>query len=228
MGQDRLTNRNDKYLDVFDSSGNWRHHADYFVIAAVSEIDSFAVKSLHAAMVNEDESNPPSLLSPLSPSAQRRASKLIAKREFLHILVGEVVLEMARISFTMDVIPSLGAARRLVAFNHRAFQGKPMDSRVEKLVEREVEKGFRKYRDVSHIRAAIIYTLVRDGELASGENSFRELLGIARTFEQVVDKIAAKNQFSWSPLRIPREILCVNHVPFPKLSDQEIAAAKLG
>ena len=85
------------------------------------------------------------------------------------MLAGEVVLEIARLNVMTGKTPSLNAARRLVAFNHRQFQRKAKDSLMERSVLREVERGFAKYQNIAHIRAALHYILASDGEIEAGE-----------------------------------------------------------
>lgn len=195
------------------------------VFAAASHAAEFEIESLYREMVREDQENPASSSPALSQRALRRGQKELAKRESLHVLAGEVVLEIARLNVMTGKTPSLNAARRLVAFNHRQFQRKAKDSLMERSVLREVERGFAKYQNIAHIRAALHYILASDGEIEAGEYSFRRLLGIARTFEGIIDRIEATGPFSWMPLRIPPQIECVLNLHFAEMTAEELAAA---
>lgn len=222
----QLSNRNARQLRIFDAKGNWINRADLMVLAAASHSAEFEIESLYRAMVEEDVENPAVESSSLSPRALRRGQKEIARRGSLHILAGEVVLEIARLTTLTGRTPNLNSARRVVAFNHRQFQGKGMDSAVERRVLREVERGFTKFRNIAHIRAALHYVLLEDGQIGPGEDVFRRILGIARTFENMVDRIASNGTVAWSPLRIPRQIEPVSDFVFAPMTREEIAASK--
>lgn len=220
-----LFNQDNRQLRIFDADGNWIHRVDFMVIAASSHEDIFSRESLCREMVREESENPATATNSLSPKALRRGRKEVAKRGNLHVLASSVVLEVARLIMATNTIPSLNAALLIVAFNQRNFQGKAKDSKVEKSVLREVERGFMKYRNIAHIRAAIEYVLMEDGEIGHGEKKFRRILGIARHFEEILDRWAAVNCFQWSPLRIPPQIEIASNLYFVEMTSQEIAAA---
>jgi hypothetical protein len=212
-----------RYLRIYDVTGAWIDHPDFMILAALSQSQPASVEQIYASMVKEEKLNPPTTDGLLTDFAIVVKKKLIEKEVKQRAIAGEVVVELARLAAATGKPPSVNAARRLVAFNHhRHFRTSEPGS-----IEREVQRSFSAFRDTSHLQAAVVMEPSLVSELEGDMAKCCEFLGIARAFEDFIDHNVVSKAFEWSPLRIPTSIETLEHISFPPLSDQELAAAQL-
>ncbi|WP_050526210.1 hypothetical protein [Pseudorhodobacter aquimaris] len=214
----------ESYLRVFDANGAWIARPDFMIYAAMSESEKMSMEHIYASMLLEQQINPPNMDGNLTEFAQRLKKIVFESGMRQRVWAGEFVVELARLAAATGRPPTISAARRLVAFNHHQY----FRTGDTKNISREVERSFSKFRNVSHFHAVAVIEPSLLTELEGDVGKCLRFLGLARAFEGFMDSNVVSKAFNWSPLRVPVQIDRISAISFRALSQQELAAARMG
>jgi hypothetical protein len=156
--------------------------------------DEAVVIQIYEAMVRANKSEPT-----LNSFEQGLVNRHVRRDVRLRCFAGEVLLEMIRIAQATRQPPSQAQAVRLAAHNHyQAFRRSS-----PKGLEREVRRGFSKFRNTAHLQAAMVLAEPSVVEMENDEPATGRFLARARGFELFVDRNVAGAHLKWNPWRIP-------------------------
>jgi len=119
-----------RYLEIFDSNGDWIPRADYYVLATILEPELDSALHTHASMLLEDELRPSVWGNERTKFAQQLEDKfknksLSKKRE----IAGHVMFELVRIAAVTNKPPSLISAYHLAAHWYQTEYGHGVSDR---------------------------------------------------------------------------------------------------
>lgn len=214
MPQEKL-----RYLEVFESNGDWISRPDYYILATLLEPEFETVFHTYSSMLLEDKLRPSPSVSNATQFGKRletrfKNNSLSKKRE----TAGHVMFELVRIASETGQAPSLNSAYSLAAHWYHTEHG----TGTTENSERKTRAAFSTFRDIAHLLAAYVYDPNLVADLEGNEKSVCRFLGLAKGFELFFDNNVSKTNIPWKPYRIPQKIEPIYSIEFDRLTREEL------
>jgi hypothetical protein len=206
-----------RYLPIVRLDGGWIERPDLFLIARMGyedAADEQVVHQIHDAMVRANNS-----VASLNAFEQDIVNHHLRRAMRLRLFSGQVLLELVRIAATNNAPPSVAQGIRLAAFNE--YRAKASSS--EEGLNREVRRGFSKFKGTAHLQAAMVLADPSVGDIETSEEHMTRYLARARGLEIFIDNSVVSKSFSWSPWRVPTCIKPNFEINIKRLTPQEQA-----
>jgi len=189
-----------RYLPLFEESGQWIRRPDLYLLArmAVSgHEDEGALKQAHIVMSDLSD-NTEVELNRLEIQVEKQfVSKYLTERR----RAAMVLLELYRLH--QSSLPTTSAmAIKLVTLE---LLNEKRNRTLEAIIN-QVTRAFRDWRDTCHLQLAF-FMGGRDGtNFENNPDRLNLFLSQAKAFEEFMDQTCERENFSWTPWRVPVEI----------------------
>lgn len=211
-----------RYLPLFDENGNWVPHPDLYVLIRISVREDQGdedVEQAYQYIAKASDNTKAVLNGPQALLERQYISGHTTERRYAAM----VLTELLRLSLNSEK-PTLGKALKLVI--HELRKEKPYT--LESSIENQVKTAFSRWRNTSHLEAALRISGQDAGSFEADQKKFQSFLAMAKALEMYMDDVCAQGKLTWNSWRVPEQIKPAFTGEIARLSVEErtlIAAA---